>query len=168
MARIIPYDPTAKKSATKPAAPTNTVKIGSTYVVKRNKYVVISTTNVRFKAPASKKIISIRIPKSVKIKGKTYKVTAIGNKAFYGCKKLKKVIIKSPIKKIGKYAFYKCKKLKSIRIYSKKLKKKNVLTGAFKGISKKAVFYCPKGKKAAYKRIFLKRGAKKSVKFKRN
>ena len=145
-----------------------TVKVGSIKTVGKNKYVVISASTVRYKSPVSKKITSIKIPKSIKIKGKTYKVTAIGKKAFVGCKKLKKVVINSPIKKIGKNAFYNCKKLKTIRIYSKKLTKKNVLSGAFKGISKKATFYVPKGKKAAYKKIFLKRGAKKTMKFETN
>ena len=84
------------------------------------------------------------------------------------CRKLKKVTITGNIKKIGKKAFYNCKKLKSIRIYSKKLTRNNVLSGAFKGISKRAVFYVPKGKRAAYKLIFLKRGAKKTMKFKTN
>ena len=57
---------------------------------------------------------------------------------------------------------------KSVKINGKKLTKSNVLTGAFKGISKKATFYLPRGKKASYKKIFLKRGAKKTMKFKTN
>ena len=146
----------------------NTVKINSIKKVGQNIYVVTSASTVRYKAPVSKKITSIKIPKSVKIKGRSYKVTAIAKKAFFNCKNLKKVTIKSPIKKIGKYAFYKCKKLKTIRIYSTKLTKNSILTGAFKGISKKAVFYLPKGKKAAYKKILMKRGAKKTMKFRTN
>ena len=150
------------KSATK------TTKVVTVKTVRKNRYVITSKSTVRYKSPVSKKITSIKIPKNVKIKGKTYRVTAIGKKAFAGCSKLKKVTIKAPIKKIGKYAFYNCKKLKTIRIYSKKLTKSNVLTGAFKGISKKATFYLPKSKKAAYKKIFLKRGAKKTMKFETN
>ncbi len=149
---------------TKPV--TNTVKVGSTKTVGKNKYVVTSASTVCYKAPASKKSTSIKIPKSVKINGKTYKVTAIGKKAFYNCNKLKKVTINSPIKKIGKYAFYNCKELTTIRIYSTKLTINNVLTSAFKGINKKATFYFPKVKNAAYKKIFLKRGANKTMKFK--
>lgn len=145
-----------------------TVKVGSTKTVGKNKYVVTSASTVRYKSPVSKKITSIKIPKSVKINGKTYKVTAIAKKAFYNCKNLKKVTIKAPIKKIGKYAFYNCKNLKTIKIYSKKLTKNNVLTGAFKGISKKATFYLPKAKKAAYKKFLLKRGATEAMKFMTN
>ena len=161
---------TAKKPATNPATKpaSKTVKVGSTYTIGKNRYVVTSKSTVRYKVPVSKNITSIKIPKSVKINGKKYKVTAIAKKAFFNCKNLKKVTIKSPIKKIGKYAFYKCKKLKTFRIYSKKLTKNSVLTGAFKGISKKATFYVPKSKKAAYKKFFLKRGAKKTMKFETN
>lgn len=144
------------------------VKVGSIHTISGNRYKVTSKSTVCYKEPVSKKITSIRIPKSVEINGKKYKVTAIAGKAFFNCRKLKKVIIKSPIKKIGKYAFYKCKKLKTIRIYSRKLTKSNVLKGAFKGISKKATFYVPSGKKASYRKILLKRGAKKTMKFKTN
>ena len=142
--------------------------VGSSKTVGGNIYVVTSSKTVRFKRPLSKKITRIKVPKKIKINKKSYKVTAIGKKAFVGCRKLKKVTITGNIKKIGKKAFYNCKKLKSIRIYSKKLTRNNVLSGAFKGISKRAVFYVPKGKRAAYKLIFLKRGAKKTMKFKTN
>lgn len=37
----------------------------------------------------SGKIKSITIPATVRYKGKTYKVTSIGSKAFYKCSKLK-------------------------------------------------------------------------------
>ena len=159
----------APAPANVPAIPAgNNTAVGSTKTVGKNKYVVASSSTVSYKAPVSRKITSIKIPKSVKINGRTYQVTAIGNKAFSGCRKLKKVTINSPIKKIGKYAFNNCKKLSTIRIYSKKLTKKNVLTAAFKGISRKAVFYLPKSKKAAYKKILLKRGAKKTMSFKTN
>ena len=49
---------------------------------------------------------------------------------------------------MGSRAFYQCKKLKSINIKSKKLKK--VSKTAFSKIHKKAVIKVPKGKKKAY------------------
>ena len=58
------------------------------------------------------------------------------------------------------------KKLKKITIKSTKLTKKTIGSKAFTGINKKAVIKCPKGKKAAYKKILLKKGMKKSMKFK--
>ena len=158
----------AKKNGIKFVSLDRAPKVGSSKTVGGSIYVITSANTARFKKPLSKKITRIKVPKKIKINRKSYKVTAIGKKAFVGCSKLKKVIITGTIKKIGKNAFYKCKKLKTIRIYSKKLTKDNVLTGAFKGISKKATFYVPKGKKAAYKRMLLKRGAKKTMKFETN
>ena len=155
----------AKKSYFKFISLTPPPKKGTTKTVGKNKYVVTSKSTVRYKAPVSKKITKMKIPKTITIYSRTYKVTAIGKKAFVGCSKLKTVTINKNIKQIGKLAFYNCKKLKTVRIYSKKLTKNNVQKGAFQGIGKKAIFYLPKGKKAAYKKIFLKRGAKKNMKF---
>ena len=59
-------------------------------------------------------------------------MTSIGSKAFIGCKKLKKIMIKSErIKKIGK--------------------------SALKGIYKRAVFICPKKKRKTYKKLVMKK-----------
>ena len=157
------HETTAVKKPT-----SQTTNVSSTHTAGKNRYLITSKSTVRYESPVSREITSIRIPERVTIHGKKYKVTAIAGKAFFNCRKLKKVIINSPIRKIGKYAFYKCKKLKTIRIYSKKLTRSGVLTGAFKGISRKATFYVPKGKKAAYRKILLKRGAKKTMKFKFN
>ena len=110
----------------------------------------------------------ITIPSSITHEGVTYKVTTIGKKAFAGCRSLKKIVIKKPIKKIGKKAFFNCKKLKTIKIYTKKLTANNVGKDAFKNISKTAVFYVPKRKKTVYKTIFIKRGATKRMVFKTN
>ena len=80
--------------------------------------------------------------------------------------KLTTVTIGKNIKSVGAKAFYGCKKLKKITIKSTKLTKKTIGSKAFTGINKKAVVKCPKAKKAAYKKILLKKGMKKTVKFK--
>ena len=146
----------------------NTVKIGSVHTVTGGKYVITSSNTARFKGPVSKKVTNFQIYKRITVHGKKYTVTGISKKAFFGCKKLKVVIIPSTIKLIGKYAFYKCKKLATIVISTRKLTKNNVQKGAFKGIASLAHFRIPVGKKAAYKKILLKRGAKKTMMFKTN
>lgn len=93
-------------------------------------------------------------------------LTEIRDCAFEKCSALKSIVIPGKVKEIGTEAFSKCKKLKKITIQSKKLKKKKVGEKAFAGIAAKAVFKSPAGKAAAYKKIFLKRGAKKTCKFK--
>ncbi|MBO5487744.1 MAG: leucine-rich repeat protein, partial [Eubacterium sp.] len=104
------------------------------------------------------------IPNTVKINGKTYKVTSISNNVFKGCKKLKEVTIGTNVKKIGKKAFYNCKKLKKIIIKTTKLNSSNVGSNAFKGLSSKTIIKVPKKKLKAYKKLFKKKGFSGKVK----
>lgn len=92
-----------------------------------------------------------------------YKVTSIGKKAFAGNKTLKKVVIGKNIRSIKSKAFYNCKKLKNIKIKTTKLTKKSVGTKAFKGINKKAKVNVPNKKLVSYRKILLNRGVKKQT-----
>ena len=110
------------------------------------------------KSAAKKKAKTVVIPKTVKVDGVNYKVTAIAEKAFAGNKKLKMVVIGADIEKIGAKAFYKCVNLKKVTIQTTKLKAKSVGAKAFAKIHKKAVVKVPKEKKKAYKKWLKKRG----------
>ena len=101
---------------------------------------------------------TVVIPKTVKVDGVNYKVTAIAEKAFAGNKKLKTVVIGADIEKIGVKAFYKCVNLKKVTIQTPKLTAKTVGAKAFAKIHKKAVVKVPKAKKKAYKKWLKKRG----------
>ncbi len=103
----------------------------------------------------NKKIKNITIPSTITIDKQKFKVTEIGEKAFYGCKKLKKVTIGKHIVKIRKSAFAKCSKLKTIKIQSLSLK--SVGKNAFKGISKNATISVPKAKQKKYTAILRKK-----------
>lgn len=119
------------------------------------KYKVTSVAASAFKK--NKKVTSATIGTEVE---------KIGNSAFEGCVKLKKVTIKSKkLTQIGSKAFAGCKKLKSITIKSKKLKKAG--KNAFKGIYKKAVIKVPSAKLKAYKKLLAKKGQSKTVKIKK-
>lgn len=59
-------------------------------------------------------------------------MTSIGTKAFNGSKKLTKVTIGANIKKISNNAFFKCKSLKMVNIKSVLLTKKTANKKAFK------------------------------------
>ncbi len=103
-----------------------------------------------------------------KVNATSKKLVSIGASAFNGCKKMTKFVSKSTVlKKIGKKAFYNCKKLKKVTFKTKKLTTKNVKAKAFKGIAKKCTFKVPKTKKSAYKKLFIKKGAKKTIKVKK-
>ena len=53
---------------------------------------------------------SVKIPKTVKIGGKNFKVVSIANKAFAGTK-VQKVVINSNVEIIGANAYRGCRKL---------------------------------------------------------
>ncbi|MBR6403099.1 MAG: leucine-rich repeat protein [Eubacterium sp.] len=135
----------------------NTEKV-SGFTVKNIQYKVTSSkkgkcqvTVVKNKNTKAKKV---SIPKTVKYKGVTYSVTAIGSKAFYGNKKLTSVVILANVKTIGANAFSNCAKLKSISIKSKKISK--IGTNAFKGINKNATITVPSAKLKSYKKLLKK------------
>ncbi|MBD5545071.1 MAG: leucine-rich repeat protein [Lachnospiraceae bacterium] len=114
----------------------------------------------------NKKIKNVTIPSTITIDKQKFKVTEIGEKAFYGCKKLKKVTIGKYIVRIRKSAFAKCPKLKTIKIQCLSLK--SVGKNAFKGISKNATLSVPKSKQKKYTAIMRKKavGLNKNAKIK--
>ncbi|MCD8018051.1 MAG: CAP domain-containing protein [Clostridiales bacterium] len=106
------------------------------------------------KASATK----VTIPATVTMNGITYKVTSIADNALKNHKKVTKIVIGKNITTIGKNAFYGCKKLKNITIKTTKLTKKKVGAKAFKGIRAKAKIKVPKAKLKAYKKILKAKG----------
>ncbi len=99
------------------------------------------------------------IPLDVVINKVTYNVTQINDDALSNSK-VKKVTIGEGIKKIGKRAFYNCKNLKSITIKSELLKKNSIGANAFKGLPSDAVVTVPKEKLSTYKSILKSKGLK--------
>ena len=162
-------------------AKTTYTKVGSVYTT--------SKSTVTYAAPAKTSVKTIEVPATVKIKGKTYKVTAIeagafknckklttvkigsnvktvGANAFDGCTKLKQVTIGKSVKTIGKKAFNGCKKLSTIKILATKITK--ISADAFKGISSKAKFTAPSKKVSAYRKLIKASGAPSKVSVTKN
>lgn len=127
---------------------------GHKYTVSGYIYKVTGSKTVSVTGITNKKKTSVTVKSTVKIGGKTYKVTAIAASAFKNCKKLKKATIGKYVTSIGKNAFYGDKKLKKIVIKTKSLKK--VGKNALKGIVKTAQIQVPKSKKTKYKKLFKK------------
>ena len=144
----------------------STVKVGSTQTVGKAKYRVTFQGAVTYLGTTDKKAKKLTIPDTIKIKGKTYKVTAVGTNVAKSNKKLTSVIIGKNVTVIAAKAFYKKKKLKSIKFKSSKISK--IGKYAFKGISKKAVFKVPKKAKKKYKKKLSKKTGfvKKTMKLK--
>lgn len=75
------------------------------------------TNEVEVFCPASKSISKLQIPATITDEnGTIYKVTSIGNKAFYKNTKLTSVTIGNNVKSIEDYAFYGCKNIKTLKI----------------------------------------------------
>lgn len=118
-----------------------TVAKGKTYTAGNFKYKLTNastngkgtvTLAATKKSKSDSKFTSCKITDTVKIGGKTFKVTAIGDNAFKGYKKLKTITIESKnIKSVGK--------------------------DAVKNIHKKATIKVPKDKVKAYKKLFDKK-----------
>ena len=129
-------------------------KAGTKYTVAGCQYKVTKAGAEVSLIKANKKAKRVTIPAVIKVNGVTYKVTSIGAKAFNGNKKLTKVSIGINIKKISNNAFYKCRSLKMVTIKSVLLTKKTANKKAFKGVNKKMVIKVPKKVKKVYVKIF--------------
>jgi len=164
------------------------IEIGNIYAVDNYLYRITSDSTaeaVGIKADTEK---TIQIPDTVSFGDRNYRITSIqasafskkkatsaiigknveiiGKNAFAGCRKLKKVTVKSTaLKEIQSKAFSSCKVLKNITIKSKVLKKAG--KNCFKGIHKKAVIKVPSGKYKDYAKLLAKRGQSGTVKIKK-
>ena len=146
----------------KASAINNVVKYKDAY------YRIISNNAVAYKSFKGKGR-SVVIPDKIKIKNRYYKVTVILDYALKNNKKIQNITIGKNIKKIGREAFYNCKRLKKITVKTNAISQKMIGKNAFKkaGASnyKKLIVKVPK-KKKIYKIIFRKKGLSKKVQIK--
>lgn len=170
------------------------VKNNSTYTAGKLKYTITNadTTGkgtVTLTAATNKTTVtSLTVPSAVKIGGKSFKVTAIGKKAFSGAKKLKKVVIGkyvtyigqeafsgntalttvscscTSLNYIGKKAFYGDKKLSSVTLKTTKLTSSKTGSDAFKNIKSTCKFKVPASKVKTYQKLLISRGAGSKIK----
>lgn len=172
---VLPVIPDSEKDSDKNNSSTNTTqkkiltkgtslsdqKTGAVYKI------TMEGKEVSYKKQSTKKK-KIVIPDQVTINGYTYKVTSIADNAFKNNKNITTVIIGKNIKRIGKKAFYGCKSLRNITIKTKLLKKNTVGSKAFTKAGsknyKKLKVKVPKKKLKLYKKILRKKGLSKKAK----
>lgn len=106
--------------------------LGEKFIYKNAVYCVTGTKQVSFCRP-TKSRKQVTIPANVVFCQKRYKVTSIDAKACAGDMKLTRVTIGKNVTRIGKRAFWKCKKLKKVIYKGKKIRKKNIGKQAFSG-----------------------------------
>ena len=107
--------------------------VGQIYAVGNANYKVLSSDQTAFTGVVNKKSKTLKIPDTVTINGRLYRVTAIEKQAMKGCAKLQTVVIGNQVTAIGEKAFCKCKKLQKVTIGSQVTK---IGKGAFSGDKK--------------------------------
>lgn len=142
-----------------------TVQKNAVYTVSRLKY-KISNADTSGKGTvvftgatdkAARKALTIQT--TVKIGGKSFRVTAIGTSAMSGAKKLTTVKIGANIMTVGAKAFCGCSKLSNVTIFSTKLTTAKTGANAFKGIRSNCRFKVPASRVSAYKKLLRAKGA---------
>lgn len=153
-----------------PTDNTETVKVGmitsDDKAAAKYQITNVDKKEVSFVKPVNKKAKKITVPDTVKIDGKTYKVTCVSGKTFSGANKCKTITIGKNVTSIKANAFSGCKNVKTIIFKTTKLTKKTVAKNAFKGITKKTTIKVPKKKVSSYKKIFKSKGLSSKVKVK--
>ncbi len=146
---VTPDDPKVEDKVVK-------LKKGQKFSVGRYTYKITKVSGkkgnvslVSVKTKYRKKLKKAVVRASVKYKGYTFKVTAVGKKAFKNCKKLTKVTIGKNVKTIYAKAFYNCSKLKTLVVKGKALKKISKTAFAKKTRKKLKI----KAKKVVKKRV---------------
>ena len=129
-------------------------KVGTTYTIFGNQYKVSKPGAEVILVKTSKTTKNVTVPAQIYTQGITYKVTSIGAKAFNNNKNLTKVTIGTNIAKINNTAFFNCKNLKTVIIKSIRLTTKTANKKAFKNAHKKLVIQVPKKVKKNYTKIF--------------
>lgn len=112
----------------------------------------------------NKKFKSVNIKDTVTIENRKFKVTSIEKNAFCNYKHIKYLTLGKNINYIGDRAFYKCKNLKKIIIKTKKLQAKKMGKNIFGEINLTVDIKVPKSKIRTYKKILIKKGINKKSK----
>ena len=139
-----------------------TAKKGRSFTVKGAKYKVLNASGISFTGIKNAKATKVTIPATVKIGGKTFKVTAIAAGALKNKKKLTAVTIGKNVTTIGANAFFGCRKLGTITIQSTKLR--SVGKNAYKGIKEAVKIKVPKTKEKTYRKLLKGKGLSSKAK----
>ena len=120
-------------------------------------YKVLSKTSVEYTKPIAKRA-AVNIPAAVKLSGKTFNVTKISANAFRNNTVMKSLTIGSNVTTIGANAFYGCKNLNTIVIKTAKLTSKTVGANAFAKTGAKPVVTVPAKQFNTYKTLLRSKG----------
>lgn len=128
-------------------------------IVKKGTIISGKVTGAQVECKAGiKKKSQIVIPDTVTWNGVKYQVVSISANAFKNNTKLKKISIGQNVKKIGTKAFYGCKNVKQLSIKSKQFTDKRIGKDAFAKMGRGMKVRIPKEKYTYYKKLLVKKG----------
>lgn len=130
-----------------------TIRVGN---VDKGVYSIWEDGTVEYTKCTAASRTSISIPASVKIDGETYEVTVLDEGCMRGRKKVKDVTIGKNVAQIEEEAFYGCKKLRKIKIKSEQIE--YIGEDAFWGIASDAVIYVPHSCLTEYRQMIRESG----------
>lgn len=136
-----------------PNAIRSTVRVGT---VNQGVYSVWEDGTAQYTKCTAPNRTSISIPANVKISGETYAVTVLGEGCMRGQKKVKTVTLGKNITQIEEEAFYGCKQLKKIKMKSEQVE--YIGEDAFRGIPANAVIYVPRSCLEEYRQMVRESG----------
>ncbi len=110
------------------------------------------------------KCTALKIPDTIKVQDKVYKVVGIAAKACAGKSLLTSLSVGKNVKEIGAGAFNGCSNMKKITLKGTALTK--VGADAFTGVKDSVKVTCPKAKLTKYTRLLKKAGLPKTAEFK--
>lgn len=120
-------------------------------------YKVLSSTSVEYTKSIAKRT-AVTIPATVKLSGKTFNVIKISANAFKNNTVMKSLTIGSNVTTIGANAFYGCKNLNTVAIKTAKLTTKTVGANAFAKTGAKPVVTVPAKQFNTYKTLLRSKG----------
>ena len=146
--------------------PVNNAITGETYTIGKLTYRVLKNTKntktVSVEQAVDTKATKITVPAEVKIYNETFKVTEIGDRAFYYCFPLKSLTIGKNVRKIGAEMTYLWDSdVRTVVIKSKVLSE--VGEDSFQGM-KRCTIKVPKSRLAKYKKLLKNKGQQPKVK----
>lgn len=119
-------------------------------------YAIWEDGTAQYTKCAASSRISVSIPETVTIGGQVYEVTVLDEGALQNHKKVQTVTVGINVSQIGENAFAGCKKLKKIKIKSEQIE--YIGDDAFRGIHPNAVIYVPHSCLTDYRQMVRETG----------
>lgn len=138
---------------------TDSSQVAAISTINQNLYTCWQNGTAQYTKCKAKNRITVDIPAAIRQNGIKYIVTELKDQCISKNKKVRTINIGKNATKIGSKAFYGCKNLSKIKIKSENLE--SIGSAAFSNIAEKAAVYVPRSRLAQYRAMVRKSGNKK-------